>query len=195
MVFKDLPHLACYNHPPYLPWFSYSGLIDLIKSSRNSLCSGCSLCLEWSFPIYPCTLFFTTFQVSRVPASQWIWHHSLTSNTHSLDFFAYSYVSILYSSPSLGKASAYNVGDPGSIPRSGRSPGEGDGNPLQYSCLESPWTENPGRLQSTGSQESDTTEWLHFHFYFPYTKLHYLFICHDYCLSSPIKICWKVLTE
>ena len=35
-----------------------------------------------------------------------------------------------------GKASAYNVGDPGSIPWSGRSPGEGNGNPLQYSCLE-----------------------------------------------------------
>ena len=34
------------------------------------------------------------------------------------------------------KASACNVGDPGSIPRSGRSPGEGNGNPLQYACLE-----------------------------------------------------------
>ena len=37
-----------------------------------------------------------------------------------------------------GKASAYNAGDPGSIPGSGRSPGERNGNPLQYSCLESP---------------------------------------------------------
>ena len=37
-----------------------------------------------------------------------------------------------------GKASAYNVGDPGSIPWSGRSPGEGIGNTLQYSCLENP---------------------------------------------------------
>ena len=35
-----------------------------------------------------------------------------------------------------GKASAYNVRDPGPIPGSGRSPGEGNGNPLQYSCLE-----------------------------------------------------------
>ena len=35
-----------------------------------------------------------------------------------------------------GKASAFKVGDPGSIPWSGRSPGEGNGNPLQYSCLE-----------------------------------------------------------
>ena len=35
-----------------------------------------------------------------------------------------------------GKASAYNVEDPGSIPGSGKSPGEGNANPLQYSCLE-----------------------------------------------------------
>ena len=37
-----------------------------------------------------------------------------------------------------GKESAYNAGDQGSIPGSGRSPGEGNGNPLQYSCLENP---------------------------------------------------------
>ena len=36
------------------------------------------------------------------------------------------------------KAFAYNAGDPGLIPGSGRSPGEGNGNPLQYSCLENP---------------------------------------------------------
>ena len=36
------------------------------------------------------------------------------------------------------KASASNAGDPGSIPGSGRFPGEGNGNPLQYSCLENP---------------------------------------------------------
>ena len=37
-----------------------------------------------------------------------------------------------------GKASAYNVGDLGSIPGLGRSSGEGNGNPLQYSCLKNP---------------------------------------------------------
>ena len=37
-----------------------------------------------------------------------------------------------------GKVSAYNAGDPGSIPRLGRSSGEGNGNPLQYSCLGNP---------------------------------------------------------
>ena len=39
---------------------------------------------------------------------------------------------------SFGKESACNAGDPGSIPGSGRSPGEGNGNPLQYSCLGNP---------------------------------------------------------
>ena len=39
---------------------------------------------------------------------------------------------------SEGKASACNAGDLGPIPGSGRSPGEGNGNPLQYSCLENP---------------------------------------------------------
>ena len=39
---------------------------------------------------------------------------------------------------SEGKASACKVGDPGSIPRWGRSPGEGNGYSLQYSCLENP---------------------------------------------------------
>ena len=39
---------------------------------------------------------------------------------------------------SVGKVSAYNVGDPGLILGLGRFPGEGNGNPLQYSCLENP---------------------------------------------------------
>ena len=37
-----------------------------------------------------------------------------------------------------GKASVCNAGDPGSIPGLGRSPGEGNGSPIQYSCLENP---------------------------------------------------------
>ena len=41
------------------------------------------------------------------------------------------------------KESAHNAGDPGLIPGSGGSPGGGHGNPLQYSCLGNPWTEEP----------------------------------------------------
>ena len=63
------------------------------------------------------------------------------------------------------KASACDVGGLGSIPGLGRSPGEGNGNPLQYSCLENPMDGEPGRLQSTGRKAWDTTERLHFHFH------------------------------
>ena len=44
-----------------------------------------------------------------------------------------------------------NAGDTGSIPGSGSSPGEGNGNPLQYSSWRIPWTEEPGGLQSMAS--------------------------------------------
>ena len=46
--------------------------------------------------------------------------------------------------------SARSVGDQGSIPGSGISPEEGNGNPLQYSCLENPGTEETGGLQFIG---------------------------------------------
>ena len=51
-----------------------------------------------------------------------------------------SFPFILWGFPngSDGKVSACNAGDLGSIPGLGRSPGEGNGNPLQYSCLENP---------------------------------------------------------
>ena len=48
-------------------------------------------------------------------------------------------------------ANAGDVRDMDLIPGLGRSPGEGNGNPLQCSYLEIPWTEEPGRLQSMGS--------------------------------------------
>ena len=44
-----------------------------------------------------------------------------------------------------------NAGDGGSVPGLGRSPGEENGNPLQYCCLENPMDKEPGRLQSLGS--------------------------------------------
>ena len=50
------------------------------------------------------------------------------------------------------KEPSYNSGDLGSITGLGRSPGEGNGNPLQYSCLGNPMDEEPGWLESMGSQ-------------------------------------------
>ena len=60
-----------------------------------------------------------------------------------------------------GKESACNVGDPGSIPGSGRSPGGGNGNPLSILAWKIPWTEEPGGLQLPwGHKELDITEQL-----------------------------------
>ena len=70
-----------------------------------------------------------------------------------------------FSGGSDGKESAYNTGDLDSIPGSGRSPGEANGNPLQYPCLENPH----GQRSLVGyspwdRKESDTTEQLTFPF-------------------------------
>ena len=56
-----------------------------------------------------------------------------------------------------GKASVYNAGDLGSISGSGRSPGERNGNPLQYSCLENPMDRGAWWATVHGSQELDMT--------------------------------------
>ena len=73
---------------------------------------------------------------------------------YSLGLLFILYLSIALGFPggSGGKESACNVGDLGLIPGWGRSPGGGHGNPLQYSGLENPWAEEPGGLQSMGSQ-------------------------------------------
>ena len=63
-----------------------------------------------------------------------------------------------------GKESACNVGDQGSIPGSGRSPEEGNGNPLQHSCQKIPWTGEPAKPQSMRSQRVGHVEQLYFHF-------------------------------
>ena len=63
---------------------------------------------------------------------------------------------------SEGKASACNAGDRGSIPESGRSPGEGNGNPLQYLPGKSHGPRSLVGYSPWGCKELDTTEQLHF---------------------------------
>ena len=57
-----------------------------------------------------------------------------------------------------GKVSVYNAGDPGSIPGLGRSPGEGNGYPLQYFCLENSVERSLVGYSPWGCKELDTTE-------------------------------------
>ena len=62
-----------------------------------------------------------------------------------------------------GKESACNAGDSGSVPGLGRSPGVGNGNPLQYSCLENPMDRGAWRAIVHGIAKSDMTEQLSSH--------------------------------
>ena len=62
--------------------------------------------------------------------------------------------------------SACNTGDLGWIPGSGRSPGKGNGNPLQYSCLENPMDGGAWWATVHGVAKSRTPQQLHFHFQF-----------------------------
>ena len=67
-------------------------------------------------------------------------------------FLSYIGVQLWFPGVSVVKNATTSAGDVGLIPGSGRSPGEGNGNALQYSCREIPRTEEPGGLDSMGLQ-------------------------------------------
>ena len=72
----------------------------------------------------------------------------------------YFYQAVGFPSSIDSKASACNAGDPGLIPGLGRSPEEGNGNLLQYACLENAMDRGAWRaiVHGVGHKESDTTE-------------------------------------
>ena len=78
----------------------------------------------------------------------------LDSITNSTDMNLSTLWEALHHSGSGGKESACNAGDPGLIPGSGRSPEEGNGNPLQYSCLENPMDRGASRAMIHGITKS-----------------------------------------
>ena len=80
----------------------------------------------------------------------------ISSLSHSV-VFLYFFALIAEEGGSRVKASACNAGDLGSIPGLGRSPGEGNGNPLEYSCLENPMDGGAWRATVPRVAESDTT--------------------------------------
>ena len=89
-------------------------------------------CLILCDPIYSSTPGSSVHRILQARILEWV------AISFSLEKHLFFFIDIHFPGGSDGKASAYNAGDPGWIPGSGRSPGEGNGNPLQYSCLENP---------------------------------------------------------
>ena len=92
-----------------------------------------------------------------------------------------------FSGDSDGKASAYNAGDPGSIPGSGKSPGEGNGNPFQYSCLENPMDRGAWWATVHGVAKSQTrlSDFTHTHTHTHTHRLVIAFLPRSKCLLIP----------
>ena len=91
-----------------------------------------ALCIRWPNSIF-------SFSIS--PSNEYSELISFRTNWFVIVFFHLSSALLCD-----GKESSCNAGDLGSISGLGRSPGEGNGNPLQYSCLEDPMDREPGRL-------------------------------------------------
>ena len=91
----------------------------------------------------------------RIP---WSVVHGIAKSRKRLTFTSLQYENMGFPGGSDSKESAYNAGDLGSIPGWGRSPGEGNGNPLQYSCLENSTDRGAWWATVHGVAELDTTE-------------------------------------
>ena len=86
-------------------------------------------------------------------------HHQDMLSSLARELRSYKPCGLGFPGGSVAKNSPANAGDPGSIPGSGRSPGEGNGYHLQYSCQKNPMDKEawwPGMLQSVGSQGVQT---------------------------------------
>ena len=93
---------------------------------------------------------------------------------------------MVFPSNSVGKESACNAEEPGSIPGTERSPGEGNGNPLHYSCLGNSMDRGHDGLQSMGFQRVRHNCATNFHFLYIYKVFLFFFYSVRTCLSLSI---------
>ena len=89
---------------------------------------------DWLYSLQP--KMEKLYTVNKNKTRSWLWLRSWTPTYRTEVNYCSSLDLRGFPHSSIGKESAYNAGDPGSVPGLGRSPGEGNGSPLQYSCLE-----------------------------------------------------------
>ena len=137
-------YLKCFY--TFVPVLGATSDILLSNSSLTPLLS-----MDQSSPL--CLSLFSRFFQQSV-STQLIQTLGIFSWPHPISYLIV--ISQDFPGGSGGKASAYNVGDQGSIPGLGRSPGEGNGNPLQQSYLENPMDEGAWQATVHGVTRSRT---------------------------------------
>ena len=147
---SSLPSLEHFDHlrkncVRYIWFHPYTHTPQTTQPITDLLSVSIGLLYEWSSIIITCGLLCL---VSFI--------HYNAYNVHSCCWM-FQYDSFLFPGGSDSKASAYSGGDLSSVPGLGITPGEGNGNPLQYSCLENPMGYSPW-----GCKGSDMTRRLHF---------------------------------
>ena len=117
-------------------------------------------CLRVSpWPLPPPALGFPTWKTATLLHGLFFSFITLSTTFAYLIYFLVYYLLLLsFSGGSDCKESTCNIGDPGSIPELGRSPGEGNGNPLQNSCLGNSMERGAWWATVHGVAESDMTE-------------------------------------
>ena len=176
------------DHTLFLHRFQASLGICLINGNSVNALPVESSVLELALSCYFCE-FWNNYQVKEPELAYW----RMTDRSWVIPVtFANSLPIGRFPGGSDGKDSACNVGDLGSIPGLGRSPWEGNGNPLQYSCLENPM--DGGAWQATVHGVAKSQTWLNnftfFHFANRQTHSESLL---DHPMASPpaIKDTWE----
>ena len=147
------PFLDTFSNMGWLPfWYRYSDRLEMISYWNFYLYF---LMISDIWHLFVCLLIIYMSSLKKTclflilcPHFNWVIHflilscmtsfHTLVTNSLSDMPFANIFSYLIGTSTSVSKESAGNAGHPGLIPGLGRSPGEGHGNPLQYSCLKNP---------------------------------------------------------
>ena len=140
---KCVGFLICKWIPVITPQKDRCGLLQCPKNVMSAL---------WMWAVMTVSLLLITAWLEKIPKLSGLWLSSWLSQImlHENNLWP----------SSNGKESACNVGDPGTTLGLGRCPGEGNGNPLQCSCLENTMDRGGWRATVRGDAELDRTAWL-----------------------------------